>query len=101
MSVVAEDGGFGVIKILAVDDHGVHVRLYAQRFPHRPQLADLGNLDIAPCGPDDANPFSIGHMPLSFQSFGPWRPQVVGAEDVQEDELEGYQMWLEANGGYF
>jgi hypothetical protein len=48
VSVVTEDGRFGVLKILVVDEGGVHARLYAQRFDERPKFADLGELSTAP-----------------------------------------------------
>jgi hypothetical protein len=102
VSVVTNDGGFGVIKVLAVDEGGVHARLYMQRFYRRPRAGDLGKLSTAPFGPAHANPFSIGHMPLSHSSFIGWQPEVITrGSAVEEEELEGYRMWQEAEGGYF
>ncbi len=101
LSVVTDDGGYGVMKLLAVDGAGVHARLYVQRFSAPPVAGDLTELTLAGFGPGHDNPFSIGHMPLSFQSFAGWRPQPIGEAVVASDELEGYHMWKEAKGGYF
>ena len=65
VTVTCDDGLFGVMKVLAVDGHGVHARLYVQRFDRRPITAGLGELSTAPFGPDYDNPLSIGHMPLT------------------------------------
>ncbi len=100
VSVVTEEG-FGVVKVLAADEHGVHARLYVQRFRRRP-AGDVGALSIAPFGRAHKNPFSIGHMPLSHASFADWSPQLIRRGDrVTEQELDGYRMWQEAEAGYF
>lgn len=77
VSVITDDGLFGVAKILAADDGGVHARLYVQRFERRPQVGDLGELSTAPFDPEHDNPFSIGHIPLSHHSFGGWEPEII------------------------
>jgi hypothetical protein len=102
VSVVTDDGRFGVIKILVADEGGVHARLYVQRFDQRPGPTDLDELSTAPFGPEHGNPFSIGHMPLSHASFAGWQPAIiVRGSTVLEQELEGYRMWQDAEAGYF
>jgi len=98
VSVIAEDG-IAVAKLLVIDRQGVHMRLYAQRFPARPTQEDLPPLDTAPLTPE--TPFSIGHMPLTYRSFAAWLPEVICGSSVTQEELEGYRMWQEAPGGYF
>jgi hypothetical protein len=44
---------------------------------------------------------AMGHAPISKQSFSAWRTIFVQQSSVSPDELEGYQIWLEARGGYF
>lgn len=100
-SVATDDGQYGMVKILASDLLGVHVRLYVQRFNERPGPADPRELTLAAFAPEHVNPFSIGHMPLSHQTFRNWEPEFVARGAVAQDELEGYHTWLEANGGYF
>ena len=101
VTVETEEDLFGVAKILEVDNGGVHVRLYVQRFSHRPTPTEIGALSTAPNGPGHDNPISVGHLPLSFGSFSGWEPNFLSAGEVVEDELEGYRMWVEAEGGYF
>lgn len=102
LSVVTHGGKFGVMKVLAVDEGGVHVRLYVQRFDERPSESELGDLSLGSMtGPGEA-PFSIGHMPISHRSFVDWRAQLITrGRAVDAEELEGHQMWQEARGGYF
>jgi hypothetical protein len=87
--------------VLAVDAGGVHGRLYVQRFAARPSMADAGELEVAPFGPEHDAPFSIGHMPLSHRAFASFQPQVMGEQPVTEEELDGWHMWRDASGGYF
>jgi len=101
VSVATDDGKFGVMKILAVDDAGIHTRLYVQRFAERPRLADISELSTAPFGPENGNPLSIGHLPLTHDGFAIWQPEVITNRLVREEELMGYRMWQKAQGGYF
>lgn len=101
LSVLTDDGRYGLMKLLAVDRGGVHARLYVQRFGTRPSVADVGELALAAFGPGHDNPFSIGHMPISYRSFAGWEPLPVGEQPVTEAELDGYRTWQEASGGYF
>ena len=101
-SVATDEGGFGVVKILAVDAEGVHIRLHVQRFERRPTFAELPELTTAGFGPGHDNPLSMGHLPLSHRSFAGWEPELLERGlAVEESELEGYRMWEQANGGYF
>jgi hypothetical protein len=63
-------GDYRVVKILAMGDGMVHLRLYADKW--------------------------IAHLPLSAEDFATWRPGIVGHEAVREEELEGYEIWREA-----
>ena len=101
VSVLCEDGRFAVMKLLATDRHGVHVRLYAQRFDSRPSGLDPSTLSIGAFAPGSDVPFSIGHMPLRTASFARWQPEPIAEEPVSEAELEGFRSWQEARGGYF
>jgi len=98
-----EGGGFAILKVLAVDPSGVHVRLYKQRFTAIPADLDLAELSLgvfqAVGGGSD--PFSIGHLPISREGLGLSGPIRIANRPVLADELDGYQMWLESHGGYF
>ena len=87
------------MKILAVDRTGIHVRLYVERFRNRPTQSEIPELTLAPFGPEYA--FSIGHIPLCYASFAAWNPRFICTRSVDENELDGYRMWVDAPGGYF
>lgn len=97
---VVSDHQIAVMKVLAVDDGGVHVRLYVERFTTRPSSVDTNCLSLAAFGAAK-KPFSIGHMPMTYQRFLGWQPEPCGRADVQDEELEGYRIWLDSKGGYF
>ena len=99
VSVVTSDGPFAVAKILAVDDVGVHIRLYAERFHQRPGAASVLQRSLGPN--TDGRPFSAGHLPLTSESFARWGPSFIISEPVGHDELEGLRIWEEHRGGYF
>lgn len=97
---VEENGRFAVVKVLVVDDGGVHVRLYAQRFEHRPREVSLDQLWLEPFRV--GQPLSAAHLPISRQGFQRWQPELILAGfPVLTEELEGYEMWRSNEGGYF
>ncbi len=100
LSVVADDGLFGIVKVLALDSQGIHIRLYQQRFAQRPLAVEPESLTLGSLFASDA-PFSIGHIPLSHAAFRGWQARQVAPGTVADSELEGYRGWLEAGGGYF
>ena len=91
--------GFGVIKILALDSDAVHIRIYKQTFSSRPGSVDPNSLTLGRM--DDKDGFSIGHVPLSPETFKSWAPVFLSQQAVSDSELEGYKMWKDANGGKF
>ena len=96
-----EDGTFRALKILKLDDEGVHVRIYSNVFRSMPASIDEASLYLA--GSDHApdEPLGMGHLPLSKQAFATWHPTLIQSSAVSAGELEGYALWLEAEGGYF
>ena len=95
----AEGNQFSVIKILALERDAVHIRIYKQKFSARPTSIDPASLTLAKLGDKDG--FSIGHVPLSRQTFASWKRVFIKQQSVSDGELEGYRTWKEANGGLF
>ncbi len=97
---------FQVIKVLAVDEFGVHVRLYGNAFMRRPTAVAPDLLDTCPfvsAAPEDAGrewPLSVGHLPLQAATFAGMRPVYIAREDVTPDELEEYRDWQRSDNGY-
>ena len=98
-----EKGGYNVLKVLKTDAMGVHIRLYSNVYPSLPATLDIETLYLA--GLDEQSEqtdLGMGHLPISFDSFMTWQAVPLNQfEPVSEDQLEGYQMWQEAEGGYF
>ena len=92
-------GQFGILKILVLEPDAVHVRIYQQKFSSRPISIDPASLTLGKLGDKEA--FSIGHVPLSRKTFASWKPIFISQQSVSENELEGYRIWKDANGGLF
>jgi len=45
--------------------------------------------------------FGIGHLPMSPETFNSWEPVLLSQQSISEEELEGYKLWKQANGGVF
>ena len=81
------------MKVLALDEHAVHLRKYANKFREQPNDVDpailrLGGLD----GPADSG---IGHFPLVKERFFLKKPVLIKVVPITEDELEGYRLYVE------
>jgi hypothetical protein len=92
-TVELREGDYRVVKILAIGDGVVHLRLYADKFVDRPFQVNPAGLDFVAIHKS----FGIAHLPLSSEDFATWRPGVVGHEAVRAEELEGYEIWREAH----
>jgi hypothetical protein len=97
---------FQVIKVLAVDEFGVHVCLYGNSFERRPATVAPDLLDTSPfisMAPEDVGqewPLSVGHLPLQAATFVGMRPVFIAQEDVTPEEMEEYNDWQHSDGGY-
>lgn len=97
----AENGGYSALKILKLDAGGVHVRLYSNVFSSVPTSIDDSLLYMAGIDHKPEEALGMGHAPISKQSFASWDVRFVQQSTVTPEELEGYEMWREAKGGYF
>lgn len=98
-SVDDGEGDYRVAKVLAADAGGVHIRLFKNRYANRPNFVDPITLNLGSI--HDPDGFGMGHIPLSYSAFNAWLPQFLSASSLDEEELEGYRYWQEAEGGYF
>lgn len=96
-----ENGTYSVLKILKLDPNGVHVRLYSNQFSEHPSQLDEKVLYIAGMNRKPNESLGMGHAPISRRSFSSWGARFIKVVPVTADELEGYNMWREAEGGYF
>lgn len=93
------EGSFRVAKVLAIDNEGVHLRLYKNKWTQRPAQVDVDSLSLGSI--HDKDGFGMGHLPLTKQAFAAWKPVVFATREIKADELEGYKMWKDGGGGYF
>jgi hypothetical protein len=92
-SVRSGDDRFGVVKILKLEEGVVHVRVYAKTYEGRPlDVAD----DELRLGTVHDEEFGLGHLPLDAAAFEKWEPEVIRNTTLEPEELEGYQIWREA-----
>jgi hypothetical protein len=96
-----EPGRFVPLKVLKVDERGVHVRVYSNVFRAPPKTIDESTLYMAGVDRRDDEPLGMGHLPISKASFSGWNARFVQQSSVTAEELEGYDMWRDAEGGYF
>ena len=89
-----DDGSWRVMKVLVLDDHAVHLRAYANKFPQQPTDVDPAVLTLG--GVKDGGGLGIGHFPVAREGFWKDNPVLIKVVPVKEDELEGYKIYLEA-----
>jgi hypothetical protein len=80
-----KDGSWTIVRVLALDEHTVHLRSYTDRFAEQPKDVDLAKLK-----------WFIGHMPLAREGFEKERTLLIKVVPVADEELEGYKLYLQA-----
>jgi hypothetical protein len=101
-SVATEKGDFSVVKILKLESDGVHISVYSNRFPERPSDVDVAKLFMAGINsdkPDDE--LGMEDLPLRRHAFSELSPQLIKVVPIESSELEAYEMWKKAGGGYY
>jgi hypothetical protein len=93
------EGFYRVAKVLAIDDAGVHIRLYKNKWKERPKEVDRSTLSLGSI--HDKDGFGMGHLPLTKRAFSAWKPVFLSKEEVRKEEMHGYEMWKDSKGGYF
>ncbi|CAF0959257.1 unnamed protein product [Adineta ricciae] len=87
------DGKFSVVKILVMNDEKVHVRLYDHTYDQRPVDIKSSMLTTSSIA-EENNDFGVGHLLISQEGFDNWKPIAVKREEVTQDDLSGYFVWL-------
>jgi hypothetical protein len=88
---------FRAAKVLVVDRRAAHVRVYKPRYVSRPVHIESDELTLGTI--HDADGFGIGHLPLGHEAFAAWQPVLIRVDEVQDSELDGYEMWRDDGGG--
>jgi uncharacterized protein YndB with AHSA1/START domain len=95
---VKQDAAYAPVKILRLERHAVHIRMYSDRWQIPPDHIDPWRLRMDRF---DAPMPGIGHMPLSLSAFGSWDPAFERLAMLSHEELGGYEEWRQAEGGVF
>ena len=90
---------YRIVKIIAIDESTVHIRKYKNKLQNPPYDIDPAILTMGTI--DDEDGWGVGHLPLARDLFMRWNPIFVSYQEVTEEELEGYRLWLENCGGVF
>lgn len=88
---------FAIARVLKIDPEIVHVRIYKQHFSQRPRAIDPAKLTLGTIHDEDG--FGMGHLPLRTQTFSEREPLFITHLPVADDELDGYNMWKDSDGG--
>lgn len=96
-----EDGTYSIMKILKLEDGGVHVRVYSNRYKEIPFQIDDQTLYLAGINHKPEEKLGMGHLPLSVESFKRMKVIYLKTVQVEESELDGYNLWKEEGGGFF
>ena len=84
--------GFKIVKVLVVDDAGVHFRLYENWFKRRPGRNELATLDLgSPIHDEDS--LVIPHVLHTRSEFRRWEPCFITNHAIVDEELNGYREW--------
>lgn len=97
----SDKGGYSILKILKIDDQGVHVRIYSNKYIEPPKKIDESTLYMAGRDRKPEESLGMGHLPISKKNFNGWKAKFIQQSTVKDEELDGYKMWLDAEGGYF
>lgn len=95
------DVDYAVAKMLHADRSGVHLRIYAHRWVVPPDHIDPWALASGTTETMVSGLFALGHIPLSHKAYTTMQPKFDRLAMLGPRELEGYQEWREAQGGYF
>lgn len=100
-SVKSEKLGYKVVKILATDLEGVHIRMFSNHFNERPKSINPEDL-FSDSINNDPKALGAYHIPLRYETFAEqWKPEFIAQGNLTDEELNGYKIWKEENVGYF
>lgn len=95
-SVVDGLGRFRVAKILAVESGGVHMCLFANHFPERPERISPAELTMG--DPDSIEDRGVPHAALKRKAFLRMKPVLLGHYVVTADEQDALFKWRDRGG---
>lgn len=84
-SITSNADEFRVVKIVALNDDTVQIRMYQKQYQRRPETLDPKNLKLGPMH-QGKGPFSLGSIPLRLSEFLERNPRFIMLTEVTADE---------------
>ena len=100
-SIKNDNGTYSVLKLLKVENAGVHVRIYSNQFDEVPTKVDETTLVMVGLNHKKTETLGIADQPMAGETFENLHATFVQQSTVSAAELEGYNTWKVANGKYF
>jgi len=85
-----ENREYEILKVIAVDDEGIHLRFYEDIFTDKPTSVCTETLE-----------WFLGHIPMSWDVWDDMEKEQIQNDPVSKEELEGYLYWKDEVGGVF
>lgn len=84
-SITSNADEFRVVKIIALQDDTVRLRMYQKQYQQRPATLDPKTLKLGPMH-HGRGPFSVGSIPLHLSEFIKRKPRFIMLTEVTADE---------------
>ena len=96
-SIRRPGGDVGIVKLLRIDPVGtIHVRLFVNRFPERPESITLEELRMQ--GGQGGYEIGIDHIDIPAKEFLAMEPAFLVGSEVTEEELAPVEQWRGSGG---
>ncbi len=95
-SVTSGKNEFSVVKIIALKEGVVHIRIYKDTYQDRPKTLDPNALTPGPMH-DGKGPFSLGSLPFHLSKFLDRKPHFIIQTEVTANEQNHPTHWEQAS----
>lgn len=82
---------FQVVRVIAIEECGVHFHMYGKWFEEVPDYVDL----------DDLQETSTTYMPFRWWPFYVMGPEFLSHGPLLPEDMESYRRWREEDGMYW
>lgn len=95
-SITSGENKFGVVKIIALKEDLVHIRIYKDTYQDRPETVDPNALTPGPMH-DGMSPFGTSSLPFHLSKFLDLKPRFITQTEVTDDEQNNPAQWQHAS----
>lgn len=90
-SVTGNENDFRVVKIVALYEDIIQIRMYQEHYQHRPETVDPKTLELGPMH-SGKTLISMGSLPLRLSEFLDRKPRLIMVTEVTADEQKNSTM---------